>query len=312
MRRGRLARTIVLRLAGAVAVCWGAATASFLALHLVPGDLVNAILGGVPATPATVSELRRELGLGHPLIVQYWVFLRHLATGDLGRSYQLQEPVTKVIGDQLWPTVQLGLAACGLAFAAGVAVAVATAGRRLRLLRTIADTFELVAISTPSFWLGILLLTVFSFRLHAFPVAGNDGFRSLVLPAVTLAVPVAAVIAQVLRDGLERALDQPFVVTARARGTSELVVRTTHALRHALIPVVTISGWIVGSLLSGAVLVETVFGRQGIGRVAATAISSEDIPVVIGVVLLSALVYVVVNTAVDLLYLVVDPRLRDR
>lgn len=306
----RLLRRLAVRAAAAVGVVYGAASLAFLALHLIPGDPVSAILGGVPATPATVAELHQELGYGHSFGYQYWTYLRRLASGDLGRSYQLEQPVTHVIGQQIWQTVELAAAASALALVVGVFVAVATVGRHARQLRPLASGLEVVAISTPSFWLGILLLTLFSFHLHAFPVAGNEGFRALVLPAVTLAIPIGGVVAQVLRDGLDQALEQPFALTARSRGLSEWSVRTRHALRHALLPVATIAGWIVGSLLSGTVLVETVFGRQGIGRVAATAITRDDIPVVVGVVVLSAAVYVVVNTLVDVLYLVIDPRLR--
>jgi peptide/nickel transport system permease protein len=169
---------------------------------------------------------------------------------------------------------------------------------------------ELVAFSTPAFWLGILLLTMFSFRLRVFPVAGGEGWRSLVLPALTLAVPFGSLLSQVLREGVEAALDQPFALTARSRGVGPLAVRARHALRHALVPAVTIGGWLVGGLLGGTVLVETVFARPGIGRVAVEAVNSHDIPVVVGLIMLSAAVYLVVNTLVDVLYLLIDPRLR--
>ncbi|MFD0635748.1 ABC transporter permease [Catenulispora yoronensis] len=191
-----------------------------------------------------------------------------------------------------------------------LASALATAGPGRRFRRLAVGGLELVAVSTPTFWSAILLLTLFSFRLHLFPVVGGDGLAGLVLPTLTLALPIAAVLGRLLREELDRALAQPFAVTARAQGLRESRIRSRYALRHAALPAVTLSGWIIGSLLSGAVLVETVFGRPGIGRVAQEAIFDGDLPVVVGVVMLSAAVFVVLNIVVDTLYLLIDPRLR--
>ncbi|KJE19779.1 ABC-type dipeptide/oligopeptide/nickel transport system, permease component [Frankia torreyi] len=298
------------RVAAAAAVMLGAATTAFIALHLLPGDPVAIILGpSTMASPEVRAQIRLDLGLDQPLIMQYLRYLGRLLQGDLGDSYQLQQPVSALIGDQLRPTVELALAAIVVAVVLAVASAVATAGRRPGL-RALANLWELVAVSTPSFWLGILLLTAFSFRVELFPVAGADGFSALVLPALTLGLPVAGILGQVLREGLETALEQPFATTARARGLSQTAVRLRHALRHAAVPLVTLSGWLTGTLLGGAVLVEKVFARPGIGALTLQAVSSRDMPVVMGVVLLSALVFVVISTAVDLLYLAIDPRLR--
>jgi peptide/nickel transport system permease protein len=167
-----------------------------------------------------------------------------------------------------------------------------------------------VLVSTPPFLIGLVLLSVFSFRLGLFPVSGNRGAAALVLPAVTLALPIAGVLTQVLRDGIDRALDEPFAVTARARGLSERAVLVRHALRHALLPAVTLLGWLFGTLLGGAVIVEAVFGRSGLGQVTLQAVTSADLPVVLAVVVFSAFVYVLLNTAADLAYLIIDPRLR--
>ncbi|QMU80317.1 ABC transporter permease [Streptacidiphilus sp. PB12-B1b] len=303
-------RGIVKRLAGAVAVLLGAATVAFVALQLIPGDPVTVMLGpGNAATPAVRARIRAQFGLNQPVALQYLHYLGNLARGDLGESYQLQRPVTALIGAQLWPTVQLALVALVLAVAVAVGVAVATAGRR-PALRAAAGLVELLTVSSPSYWIGILLLTAFSFQLRIFPVVGDQGPSALVLPAVTLALPMVGVLAQVLREGLEAALDQPFTVTARSRGLSVAAVRLRHALRHAAVPLVTLTGWLAGSLLGGAVLVETVFGRPGIGALTLQATTNKDMPLVIGLVLLSALVFVALSTAVDLLYLVIDPRLR--
>ncbi|MFC5827907.1 ABC transporter permease [Nonomuraea insulae] len=293
-------------LARAAGVLLGAATLAFVAMQLIPGDPARAIVGSAPATEQTMAAIRAEMGLDLPLAEQYLRYLARLARGDLGRSFQIERPVAEVLGEQVWPTVQLAVCAIGLALAGALLVAVLTAGRRGRGTVALA---ELVALSTPTFWLGLVLLSVFSFRLGLLPV-GDGEPASLVLPSLTLAVPLGATLTQVLREGLEHALEQPFVTTALARGASGAAVRVRHALRHALIPMVTLSGWLLGGLFGGAVLVETVFARQGLGRVTLAAVVGRDFPVVIAVVMLSALVFVVVNTLVDVAYLLIDPRLR--
>ncbi|MCX5401637.1 ABC transporter permease [Streptomyces sp. NBC_00102] len=305
-----LAGGIARRLGSAVAVLLGAATLAFLTLQLIPGDPVSVLLGPSNAgSPEVRAEIAREYGFDRPVADQYLHYLGRLLQGDLGQSYQLQRPVWSLMTDQLWPTVQLALSALVLAVVLAVVSAVATAGRR-PAFRAVASVWELISASTPSYWVGIVLLTVFSFRFHVFPVAGAEDFASLVLPAVTLALPLTGVLAQVLREGLEAALEQPFVVTARSRGVGRTAVRLRHALRHCAVPLLTLTGWLTGSLIGGAVLVETVFGRPGIGSLVLQAVSAKDMPVVIGVVLLSAFVFVVISTVVELLYPVIDPRLR--
>ncbi|MCX5209936.1 ABC transporter permease [Kitasatospora sp. NBC_00240] len=305
-----LFRAVAKRLAGAVAVLLGAATVAFTALQLIPGDPVTVMLGpGTAATPEIKAQIREQYGLDQPVALQYLHYLGNLLRGDLGESYQLQRPVAGLIGDQLRPTVQLALAALVLAVVLAVTAAVATAGRR-PALRAVASLLELLTVSSPPYWIGILLLTAFSFQLRIFPVAGDQDFSALVLPAVTLALPLTGVLAQVLREGLEAALGQPFAVTARSRGLSVTAVRLKHALRHAAVPLVTLVGWLTGSLLGGAVLVETVFARPGIGALTLQGTTNKDMPLVIGVVLLSAFVFVLLSTLVDLLYTVIDPRLR--
>ncbi|MFJ8470851.1 ABC transporter permease [Kitasatospora sp. NPDC094011] len=307
-----LLRAGLRRLVGALAVLFGAATLAFAALQLIPGDPVATLLGPATTTPPEVREaIRHDLGYDQPVVVQYLHYLGGLLRADLGQSYQLQRPVSDLIAEQLGPTAQLALTAVLLALLIAVLSAVATAGRR-PALKALTAAWELVAVSTPSYWLGLVLLTVFSFQLRLFPVAGADGVAALVLPAVTLALPLAGTLAQVLREGLEAALGQPFAVTARARGLSRAGVVLRHALRHAAVPLMTLTGWLTGSLLGGTVLVESVFGRPGVGSLVLAAVNSRDVPVVIGVVLLSALVFVVISTAVDLLATVLDPRLGNR
>lgn len=303
-------RAVARRLGAGLVVLWVAATAAYLALLAAPGDTVDNIVGDGADTPQIRAEIIAEWGLERPALVQYLDYLRRLGGGDLGQSYLLQRPVAEVIGEQLAPTLTLAVAAAGLGVLLALLMAVATAGDRRPWLRRASSGAELLLVSTPPFLIGLVLLSVLSFRFGLFPVAGDQGFAAVVLPAVTLALPIAGLLAQVLRDGIDKALDEPFVLTARSRGVRERTVLVRHALRHALLPAVTLAGWLFGILLGGAVIVEQVFGRPGLGQVTLTAVTTRDMPVVLAVVTLSAAVYVVVNTAADLAYLLVDPRLR--
>ncbi|WP_433429029.1 ABC transporter permease [Nonomuraea sp. CA-141351] len=304
-------RFIAWRLLAGAGVLWGAATLSFLVVHFTPGDPAESIVGGEGAapTPEVLAQVTAEYGLDRPWYEQYAAHLWRIVRGDFGTSYRLHTPVTQAIGEQAWATVELALAAAVTGLVLAVVVALATARRR-RWIRGLASVSELLVASTPVFWLGIVLLTVFSFGLRLFPATGSHGFASLVLPALALALPIAGVLGHVLREALEEVLDEPFIVSARSRGLADTAVRVRHALRHALLPLVTMTGYTVGALLGGAVITETLFTRQGIGRLLISAVNAKDLPVVLGVVLLSALVYVLVNLVVDLLYAVVDPRLK--
>lgn len=305
-----LLRAVAHRVATGLVVLWAAATAAYLALLAAPGDTVDSIVGDGADTPQIRAQIIAEWGLDRPAVGQYLDYLWRLAGGDLGRSYLRQRPVAEVIGEQLAPTATLAVAAAGLGVLLAVTVAVGTTGRRRRWPRRVSSGAELLLVSTPPFLIGIVLLSVLSFRYGLFPVSGDQGPAALVLPAVTLALPIAGLLAQALRDGLDRALDEPFVLTTRARGVRERTVLLRHALRHALLPAVTLAGWLFGILLGGAVIVEQVFGRPGLGQVTLSAVTSKDMPVVLAVVTLSAAVYVLVNTVADLTYLLVDPRLR--
>ncbi|WP_225860508.1 ABC transporter permease [Streptomyces triticiradicis] len=292
-------------------VLWGAATLSFIGLHMLPGDPARLIAGSGTlnsASPQVLRLINHQYGFDRPLIDQYGHFLGQLAHGRFGTSYQLNQPVTKVILDQLWATVTVAVGAAVLGFVLALVLALTTAGRPKA--RAVSSAIELLLVSTPSFWVGILLLSLFSFRLHLFPVLGNEGVQSLVLPWVTMALPIGGALALVMREGVERALDEPFVLTVRARGATQRRVLLRHVLRHALLPVLTLSGWVLGQLLGGVVVVEAVFARAGIGQITLTAVDGRDFPVVTGVVMLAATTFVVINTAVDLLDRVVDPRLR--
>jgi peptide/nickel transport system permease protein len=298
------------RLGVVLAVLWGAASISFVAVKLVPGDPVTILTGGENVVDeAERAVLIREYGLDQPLAVQYARYLGAALVGDFGSSYQYRQPVAQVIAEAAVPTLQLAGGALSLALALALISALATAGRR-RGLRTVVAGLELTLLSTPVYWIGIALLSIFSFRLQWFPVTGNDGPRALVLPIIALGLPLAALLGQVLRDGLEQALSQPFALTVRTRGVSELALRVRHGLRHAALAVSTVTGTLAAGLLGGSILTETVFGRSGIGQITLQAIKTRDMPLVLGLVMMSALVFVSINLLIDTLYLVIDPRLR--
>ncbi|MFE6157925.1 ABC transporter permease [Streptomyces sp. NPDC056486] len=305
-------RRVGARAAGAALVLWAAATVTFLALHLVPGDPVLVLLGGgsgANPTPETIAATRHAYGLDQPLYVQYAQHLGRLLTGDLGISTSLKESVGTVIAEQVPSTLRLtGLALLFAWILSGVVVILSTGKGAIG--RSLGSGLETVAAGLPHFWLGVVLLYVFAFRLGWFPVAGGTGLAALVLPALTLAVPLAGYLGQVTRGALLTALDQPFITSARLRGMSTGAVRARRALRHALLPPLTLSGWAIGALFSSEVVVEAVFARQGVGRALLNAVIARDLPLVTGTVLLIAAVYVLVNLAVDLLYAVVDPRIR--
>lgn len=303
-------RSALSRVAGlavsVVLVLWGAATVAFLAFRVIPGDPVSVMLGPLAQVSEEVKDgIRADLGLDRPPLEQYVAFIGQLARGDLGESYQLRMPVTEVIGRQLGATLQLSLLALVIAVVLALAVSIFVRGQ---VGRTIAAGVELLILSSPVFWIGLILLSVFAFGLGWFPVSGARNPATLVLPAVTLALPVAALLSQVLRDGLTQAERMPFAETVRARGAGPSWFTVRHGLRHGAASAITLAAYLTGSVLGGAVLVETVFARPGLGRVALAAISDRDLPVITGIILLSALVFVVVNLVVELVHPLIDPR----
>ena len=305
-------KTALVRIAGlagtVVIVLWGAATLVFLAFRVIPGDPVSVMLGPQAQVSDAVKDgIRAELGLDRPPLEQYLSFISQLARGDLGESYQLRMPVTEVIGRQLGSTLQLSALALVIAVVLALAAALLVRGQ---VARAVAAGIELVILSSPVFWIGLLLLSVFAFGLGWFPVSGARNPATIVLPAVTLALPVAALLSQVLRDGLIQAERMPFADTVRARGAGGSWFTLRHGLRHGAANAMTLAAYLTGSVLGGAVLVETVFARSGLGRVTLAAISNRDLPVITGVILFSAIVFVVVNLVVELLHPLLDPRLR--
>jgi peptide/nickel transport system permease protein len=304
-------RTAVNKLLAAIVVLWAAATLCFVMQEVSPGNKAIAILGGSGARPSLqqIEATEEKYGLNDPIIQRYARFIGNLAHGDLGTSYQYKQPVASLISEQVGPTLVLVFVSTFLAWLIAVPVTLISAGKG-RVRSSLGSGFESFFAGVPPYWLGLVLLVVFAFELGWFPVTGGTSASALFLPALTLALPLAGFLGQVTRDEFERGLKQPFAVSARTRGASESEVRRKHVLRHALLPGITLTGWAIGATISGAVLVEVIYARPGLGQLLVNAVSNQDLPVVVGITMLVALIYVVVNLAVDLLYVIVDPRLR--
>jgi ABC-type dipeptide/oligopeptide/nickel transport system permease component len=299
---------LVRRLILTVPVLLGVATLVFALIHLVPGDPAQVMLGDA-ASPSDVAILRHRLGLDRPLVTQYVGFLRGLAVGDLGVSLRTNQPVLRSIADRLPATFELAAAAVLVALAIALPLGIVAAVRRGTPVDLSASLVALVGISIPNFWLGPVLALVFSIELGWFPVSGRGGLSHLVLPAVTLGAPLAAVLARITRASLIEELREPYVAAATARGLPPAMV-LRHAFRNSLIPIVTVLGLQVGSVLTGAVITETIFAWPGVGRLLVQSINFRDYPLIQGCILLIAVTYVAVNLIVDLVYGLLDPRIR--
>lgn len=304
-----MARFLLRRLAQTVPVLLGVATLVFLLIHLVPGDPVQAMLGET-AAPEDVARLRTQLGLDQPLHVQYLGFLRGAATGNFGFSLRTGEPVVQSIAERLPATFELALASMLAATLFAMPIGILAAVRARTAVDHAATAVALLGISMPSFWLGPLLALVFSIALGWLPVSGRGTLAHLVLPAVTLGVPMAAVLMRLTRASVIGELRELYVLAARARGVSRARSVLRHALRNSLIPVVTVLGLQVGSVLTGAVITETIFAWPGVGRLLVQSIGFRDYPMVQGCILLIAATYVSVNLLVDVVYSALDPRIR--
>ena len=302
-------RTLGSRLAGAVVVALGVSCLVFALLHLVPGDPVDVMLGEY-AGAADRLALRTRLGLDLPLAKQWLRFLVGVVHGDLGSSLVSGRPVAAMLGEHIGYTIILALAALLLAVVVGVPLGIVAALGAGRWWDGITSVLAVLGMSAPSFVLGPLLIIVFAVQLGWFPVGGASEPAGLVLPAVTLASGLAAVLTRMTRAAMLEALVLPHVQAARARGLGELTVVLGHVCRNAALPVVTVIGLQLGALLGGAVVTETVFNWPGLGQLLVESIARRDYPVVQGAVLLTALTYIVVNGAVDLLYSRLDPRIQ--
>ena len=304
-------RHVAARLAQLVPVVVGVATAVFFLIHLVPGDPAQAMLGE-SASPREVADLRAQLGLDRPLFAQYGSFLKGLVTGNLGTSLRTGRSVLSTIGERLPATAEWAVVAMCLAFLAGIPAGAAAAAWKGRWFDRIATTMALLGTSLPSFWLGPLLAILFSVVLAWLPVAGRGSVAHVVLPAITLAVPAAAVLMRTTRASVLEELQEPYVVAARARGASRSRAVAAHAVRNGLLPVVTVFGLQCGGLLTGAVITESIFAWPDVGRLLVQSIGFRDYPVVQGCVLFIAMTYVAVNLLVDVVYTWLDPRVRQQ
>jgi len=312
-------RYLAQRVASACFVLVGVSFVVFLALHLAPGDPAQILLGPM-ATPRDLAALREQLGLDRPLMVQYWRWAESVARGDFGRSIMLHRPVLPEVWRRFQATAVLAGAALFLAFPAGVALGGLSAVKRDSRLDGAAQVVAMIGVSMPAFWVGLLLIIGFSVRLGWLPgtgmyaPAGDGGLADLlahlILPAVTLSLVPLAIVSRITRSNMLEAIAQDYVRTARAKGASEARVIGWHAFRNTLVSLVTVLGLEIGYLLAGAVYVETVFSWPGVGQMMVNAILTRDFPLVQGGVLLVAGIYVTINLATDLLYAVVDPRVR--
>lgn len=283
----------------------------FITLRVLPGDPVSVILSGAPTTPEVVAQLREEFGIDKPIYIQYWDFLVKAFSLDFGNSYSTRQPVLTMIGQQIMPTLQLALAAAAVSAIVGIILGSVAAMYRNTWVDSLIRVLSLINLSMPSFWIGLMLIILFSFTWHIFPATGNVGFKSLVLPAITLGLSAAGTVTRLVRNSVLEVLGENFVTSLYSRGLSKGVVIGKHVLRNAIIPTVTIVGLQFGALIAGAVIVEQVFARRGIGRMLIEAIGQNDFPVVQSVVLIIATIYITVNIIVDVSYAYIDPRVRD-
>jgi peptide/nickel transport system permease protein/oligopeptide transport system permease protein len=305
-----MGRYLLHRLLATIPVVLGVTIAVFAMLHLVPGDPIRIMLGEFQTSPEQVALLEAQLHLDEPLPQQYARFLAGAVQGDLGYSIRSKRPVMDEITDNLPSTLILTLSGLLIAVVIGMTLGIIAAIKQNTFADLIAMVIAMLGVSMPSFWLGIMLIFAFSLRFQWFPATGGGDLRHLVLPALTLGLGASAIIARLTRSTMLEVLRQEYIVTARAKGLRGSAVILRHALRNALIPTVTILGLQFGQLLAGTVVIETVFARPGIGRLIVLAILEKDFPLVQGIVLFIAIAYVLINLLVDMLYAVLDPRIR--
>ena len=297
------------RLAQSALTLLGTSVLVFVILRVVPGDPAKMLLPeGAPQS--AVEALNRQLGLREPLHVQYAIFLRSVFRGDFGQSFQYRAPALRVVVERLPATIDLTLSAMALTVLFGVATGIVAAVRQGTGYDYAGTVVTVLGQSLPNFWLGIMLVLLFGVTLRWLPTSGFQGWPHLILPAVTLAAYPTALVARLTRSSMLEILTQDYVRTGRAKGLAERVVVLSHALRNATIPVLTVIGLQIGTLLGGAVITESVFAWPGIGKLVVDAIFFRDFPVVQTILILSASIFVVINLLVDVLYTVIDPRIR--
>ena len=314
-----MARLILRRIAATIPVLLLVTAGVFALIHLTPGDPIDAMMAE-SVDDSVKRRLRQDLGLDRPLYVQYASWMGRLLQGDLGRSIRNQEPVIENVGRRIKPSLQLAGLAMAISLLVATPIGILSAARRNSTVDRLGTSFALFGICMPNFLIALLLIFVFGVTLRWLPISGYvdpweepwAGLRSLALPAITLGLALAAVITRTLRSSMLEALSEDYVRTARAKGLSDGAVVRRHALRNALIPVVTVLGLQLGTLVGGAVITEYVFALPGVGRLVVDAVFARDYPLVQGVVLLIATGFILSNLAVDLLYGWIDPRIRPR
>jgi peptide/nickel transport system permease protein len=308
-------RFLVNRLLFAIAILWAAFTLSFLILYAVPGDPALLMIGGAETGSIPAEELakiRAQYGFDQPIAVQYVTHLWNALHGDLGVSYQGGEKIGGLLVRALGSTIPLVVFAMTIALVAGLGIGSAAALTKRRGLARFLDSLPSIGASLPTFWVGLVLMQILSFQLRLLPAAGDGTFASLVMPGLTLAVLATASIAQVASRSMRTAMGEPYVQVALARGASEFSVFVRHVLRNSIMPTLTVFGLVTATLFATSTIVETIFSRRGVGFLLEASVSTKDIPVVQGVVVLIAGIYVLLNLVVDLLYPLVDPRLATR
>ncbi len=305
-------RSLLRRVGQSVLVLWAAFTLSFFLLQVLPGDAVlikfqNPDLG---LSPDQIAEMRLAYGADNPLWQQYVHTLLAMLRGDFGYSVQAGVPVSEQLMSNLPATLQLAL--LGFALATLIAFALAALSRlpALRFLRSVLQSVPALFISLPTFWLGIALIQLFSFQLRWIPVINPSALQGLILPVITVAIPISAPLAQILLRSIDQVSTQPFVAVARAKGASESHVLWHHVMRNALLPVLNVAGLLLGELIAGALITETVFGLSGVGQLTQQAVNNQDVAVLQAVVMISALAFVLINLLVDALMPLFDPRLQ--
>lgn len=309
-----MTRYLIGRVGQALVVLWGAYSITYFILYLLPGDTLSIMLSasGMEADALSVEDLakaRAYYGLDKGVFEQYFHLLLGALRGDFGQSLSLNRPVAELLAERLPQTLSLAGLAIVLSLIGGIGLAYLAAYVRWRPLKVALARLPSLGFSVPVFWMGLLLIQVFAFGLGWFPATGSRGFESLVLPAITLAIPSAAVYAQVLQRSFQGVWQESYIITAYAKGLSRAQVQARHGFKNAALPILTLIGLQVGNTVSGAVLVETIFARSGIGRLAQEAVLRQDIPVVLAIVAVSAAAFVLVNLLVDLLYPWLDPRI---
>lgn len=305
---------IAKRIGQAALVLWAAYTVTYVILNLLPKNVEQSILVArgmqeAVGDPNAIAQVRAEFGLDESPVRHYFTVLFAALHGDLGTSYQYGSNVASLIATRLGMTISVSLLAVLLAVAVAFVLAFAASYFRQKTIRAVLQALPTLSVSVPTFWIGLLLMQVFSFWLGLLPSIGQSGWKTMVLPVITMAIPVSAMLSRLLMDGFDNVLREPFIVAAKAHGFSRRSIIVSHVIKNGSLPALTMLGLIVGGTVNGAIVAETVFSRQGVGLLIQQAVQNQDFPVVQGVVLLAAAAFVVVNLVVDLIYPLLDPRI---